>query len=215
MQLHRWSIVPNLVRVCMNLTILTLVISQSAKFQLINVPGRNDSGPKHWQSIWETDFAGVCRVSQLNWSSPTRDAWVHALDQTVQIQSRPVILIAHSLGCNTIVHWANTSENAAKCAGALLVAPGDVDMHASGGEIMTFVPTPLRRLPFVSTLVASTNDPLVAFERAQLFAMAWGSTLVNVGAVGHVNAESNLGDWPQGKALLAQLIESAQQHDEL
>jgi predicted alpha/beta hydrolase family esterase len=30
----------------------------------------------------------------------------------------------------------------------------------------------------------------------------WGSELVNVGAKGHINGGSNLGDWPEGRRIL-------------
>jgi predicted alpha/beta hydrolase family esterase len=36
-------------------------------------------------------------------------------------------------------------------------------------------------------------------------AKAWGSELIDLGERGHINAQSGLGDWPQGLALLNQL----------
>ena len=36
-------------------------------------------------------------------------------------------------------------------------------------------------------------------------AAAWGSEIVSLGAAGHVNADSGLGDWPEGIALLQAL----------
>ena len=56
--------------------------------------------------------------------------------------------------------------------------------------------------------MASHDDPYCSFARAQSFAAAWGSTLVDAGAAGHINADSGLGDWPQGQALLNKLIHS-------
>lgn len=63
-----------------------------------------------------------------------------------------------------------------------------------------------QRLPFPSLLLASRNDAYCSFERAQHWAHAWGSTLVDQGAVGHINSASGLGDWPAGHALLQQLM---------
>jgi predicted alpha/beta hydrolase family esterase len=63
----------------------------------------------------------------------------------------------------------------------------------------------MQRLPFASTVVASRDDPFTRFERAQSFAQAWGSEFIDYGARGHINAESGLGDWPEGRALLARL----------
>jgi predicted alpha/beta hydrolase family esterase len=62
-------------------------------------------------------------------------------------------------------------------------------------------------LPFKSILVASHDDLNCSFERAKGFAEAWGASLVDVGKAGHVNADSGLGDWPQGRALLDELIQ--------
>ncbi|OYU42993.1 MAG: alpha/beta hydrolase, partial [Burkholderiales bacterium PBB4] len=41
--------------------------------------------------------------------------------------------------------------------------------------------------------------------RAQGFAHSWGSRFVNYGARGHINADSGLGDWPEGLQFLEQL----------
>jgi predicted alpha/beta hydrolase family esterase len=54
-------------------------------------------------------------------------------------------------------------------------------------------------------VVASTDDLYVALERAEEFARAWGSELVNIGPAGHVNSASGMGDWPMGFALLERL----------
>jgi predicted alpha/beta hydrolase family esterase len=37
-------------------------------------------------------------------------------------------------------------------------------------------------------------------------AEAWGARLVDIGDAGHVNAESNLGEWPAGHRLLVELL---------
>ncbi len=68
--------------------------------------------------------------------------------------------------------------------------------------IRDFAPVPLKTLPVPSMVVASENDPYVSMERARLFARSWGSNLENVGALGHINAQTDLGEWPAGRALL-------------
>ena len=37
-------------------------------------------------------------------------------------------------------------------------------------------------------------------------AAAWGSASLDIGACGHINGESGLGDWPAGRAMLQALI---------
>jgi hypothetical protein len=37
----------------------------------------------------------------------------------------------------------------------------------------------------------------------------WGAQTLNLGAAGHINADSGLGDWPDGLDLIRQLQASA------
>jgi predicted alpha/beta hydrolase family esterase len=46
----------------------------------------------------------------------------------------------------------------------------------------------------------------VSLARAGEFARAWGARLVDAGPLGHINADSRLGSWAQGQALLAGLL---------
>jgi predicted alpha/beta hydrolase family esterase len=61
----------------------------------------------------------------------------------------------------------------------------------------------MEKLPFPSVVVASSDDPFVTIERARQFANAWGSKLVEIGAAGHVNADTGFGEWPQGEQMLS------------
>ena len=79
------------------------------------------------------------------------------------------------------------------------------DVLARRHSVRGFAPMPLAPLPFRSIVVASSDDPFVTPARAEQFAKAWRAEIVNIGPRGHINAESNLGDWPQGLALLAGL----------
>ena len=82
----------------------------------------------------------------------------------------------------------------------MLVAPPDLN-SAPGTlpALASFTPTPLFRLPFPSLLIASENDPYASIEAAAGFAQGWGSEFVNVGAEGHINADSGHGPWPMGQ----------------
>ena len=81
------------------------------------------------------------------------------------------------------------------------MAPADVDKLDLAKD---FAPVPLQKLPVPSCVVASENDIYVTIERARQFADAWGSMFVDVGCLGHINADSNLGEWEQGRKLLAE-----------
>ena len=67
---------------------------------------------------------------------------------------------------------------------------------------------PLEKLPFPSLVLASTNDPYSKLERTKYFAETWGSELISIGDLGHVNNDSNLGKWSEGKNLLKKFIGS-------
>ena len=169
--------------------------------QVLMLPGWQGSGPDHWQSRWEA-LHGHVRVEQHDWQQPRRGDWLARLDETVIDSERPVVLVAHSLGCVLVAAWARFSRHAHKVRGALLVAPGDVEQPDLAPALPGWAPILRDPLPFVSLLVASRNDPYCRFERAEQLARDWGSRLVDAGARGHLNADSGLGDWPEGHALL-------------
>ncbi len=162
------------------------------------IPGLNNSGPKHWQSFWERSLPDTERVVQKNWEHPEKNDWVERLSGYIAGLKSDTVLVAHSLGSVTAVEWL-LREKSPFVRGAFLVAPADAD---SVETIRDFAPVPLKRLPVPSMVVASENDPYVSMERARLFAEAWGSSLENVGALGHINAQTDLGEWPAGRALL-------------
>lgn len=170
------------------------------------LPGWQNSGPQHWQSLWQTRF-GYTRVEQHDWMRPLRGDWIARLEDVVLWSAGPVVLVAHSLGCQLVAAWAAISSNTHRIRGALLVAPGDPECDALRATMWSWSPLVLQRLPFPATLVASTNDLYCSFERAGVFASAWGADRINLGAIGHINADSGLGDWSYGQALLQALTE--------
>lgn len=117
------------------------------------------------------------------------------------------VLVAHSLGCLMVAAWAAHSRHTARVRGALLVAPGDAEQEALRAVLPSWSPIVRERLPFPAVLVGSRNDPYCSFTKAQALADAWGARFVDLGERGHVNAESGLGDWDEGLALLKPLIE--------
>ena len=68
-----------------------------------------------------------------------------------------------------------------------------------------FAGAALTALRFPSVLVASSDDPYASPGYSRHCAEAWGSRLVEVGALGHINAASGLADWAQGRGLLEAL----------
>jgi predicted alpha/beta hydrolase family esterase len=172
--------------------------------KVLLLPGWQNSGPEHWQSRWEA-VHGDERVEQHGWMHPLRGDWIARLEDVLLSQPEPVILVAHSLGCMLTAAWAAISKSTHRVQGALLVAPGDPEREELRAVLKSWSPIVTQALPFKSILLGSQNDPYCSFARAQTFAQAWGSEFVDYGARGHINADSGLGDWPEGRALLARL----------
>jgi hypothetical protein len=130
------------------------------------------------------------------------------LEEAVLSHSQPCVLVAHSLGCLLVASWAAHSRNTAKVRGAMLVAPGDAEREALRPMLASWAPVTMQALPFNSLLFASHNDPYCSLERASAMAAAWGARCIDYGMAGHINADSGLGDWPDGHAHLMQLLET-------
>ena len=173
------------------------------------VPGLDNSGPDHWQTLWEARRDDCRRVDLECWSDPSPSHWLRRLDTAVRSSPAPMILVAHSLGCLTVAHWVQAGGDVSHVAGALLVAPPDAERADALPAVRRFAPAPKISLPFPSLVVASRDDPYADFAASAALAEAWGSRLVDVGHCGHINAASRLYDWPEGEALLEQLRANA------
>jgi predicted alpha/beta hydrolase family esterase len=188
------------------------VMTRTSRFTVpvLVLPGYADSGPDHWQSHWERADPNLRRVVQDDWLEPRLADWVATLDRYVVACGTAPVLVAHSLACSLVAHWAAqpraNADDRPVARGALLVAPADVDSPAhTPDEVREFGPIPIGRLPFPSIVVASTDDPFVTLERAAALARAWGSRLETLERAGHINADAGFGPWPEGQRLLAAL----------
>ncbi len=172
-------------------------------YRVLTLPGISGSGPQHWQTLWEQADPLITRVEAPDWERPDREAWIDALERAVEVSGPATLLAAHSLGCLQVVHWAARSR--LRVRGALLVAPPDPAGPFFPAVAASFSPVPRRPLPFRTTVVASSNDPYSSLAYARACAHEWGGKLVDIGAAGHVNAETGLGWWNEGMLLLLEL----------
>lgn len=182
--------------------------SLTANRTVLLLPGWQNSGPAHWQSRWEA-LHGFTRVQQHDWMQPLRGDWMMQLEEAVLAAPAPVVLVAHSLGCILTAAWAQHSQNTHRVKAAFLVAPGDPQRVELQAPLKSWRPMVMQPLPFAAELLGSRNDPFCRIDRAQQFAAAWGANFVDCGEVGHLNADSGLGDWPDGLARLKALNERA------
>lgn len=176
----------------------------NSSLRVLLLPGWLDSGPAHWQSHWERRN-GYLRVTQSDWLWPKRGDWMARLEEVLLDDERPALLAAHSLGCQLVAAWAAHSQHTARVKGALLVAPPDIEREDMPPNLLPWRPIVRQRLPFAATAVTSSNDPYGAPERSAQMAREWGAERVDIGARGHINEDSGLGDWPAGRALLDRL----------
>jgi predicted alpha/beta hydrolase family esterase len=174
------------------------------RMRVLTLPGWQGSPAAHWQSRWER-LHGMRRVEQHDWQHPRRGDWMARLDEALLEEPGPALLVAHSLGCQLVASWAAHSRHTATVQGALLVAPPDTERPDMPPQLHTWRPFARARLPFRATVVASSDDPYCTLERSAEMARDWGASLVLAGPRGHLNADSNLGDWSDGHSLFLAL----------
>jgi predicted alpha/beta hydrolase family esterase len=174
------------------------------------VPGLRDDVPEHWQTLLERKLSKVATVPRMQEGKLSAAAWVKKIDESLAAIKGPVVLVAHSGGVIMVVHWAQ--KHTRPIHGALLAAPPDFENPLPAGyptlETLRdngWLPVPRARLPFPSIVAASTNDPLAKLDRVVEMAEKWGSRLVNVGAVGHLNPASGYGEWPRAEEFIREL----------
>lgn len=178
------------------------------------VPGLRDPVEQHWQTLLEAKrrAAGrpVASVPPMGRSDLDCAAKVAAIEAAAQAVDGPIVVVAHSGGCIMVAHWARTTKRAV--LGALLAAPPEFDRPMPDGyptleqlRAGGWLPVPRDRLPFPSIVGASRNDPLASFDGVAELARAWGSRLVDLGIVGHLNPASGYGDWPLAENFIEQL----------
>ncbi|MEG0635555.1 MAG: alpha/beta hydrolase [Pseudomonas sp.] len=187
---------------------------RNTSIRYLIVPGWQGSPDDHWQTHWQNSLPNSARVEQRDWLTPRREDWVASLDQAIAAADTPVILIAHSLGCITVAHWAAHASVARlrQVRGALLVAPADVERPTCHAALRNFAPIPQYLLPFPSQVVASDNDPAVSAPRAMHLARAWGAEAGILGGAGHINVKSGHHRWEQGFAYLYRLQSRLEQN---
>lgn len=177
---------------------------------ILIVPGLRDHVPEHWQTLLEQKLPNAKSVPRMERDKLSCAAWVAKLDESLAAIDSSVILVAHSAGVMIAVHWA--ARHRRPIEGALLATPPDFESPLPEGyptqEVLRqngWLPTPRTRLPFPSIVAASANDPLGRFERVEALAQAWGSRIVTLGNVGHLNPASGYGEWPRAEEFIRDL----------
>jgi predicted alpha/beta hydrolase family esterase len=174
------------------------------------VPGLRDHVPQHWQTLLASRLSRVRTVAPMGRANLDCAAHVEAIERQAAAIDGPIVIVAHSAGAIATVHWAGQTNRVVR--GALLAVPPDFEqpmppeyptmhaLHAAG-----WLPVPRGPLSFRSIVAASRNDPLARYRRVAALARGWGSKLVDLGDVGHLNPACGFGDWPAAESFIDEL----------
>ncbi len=166
--------------------------------RVLIIPGLHDSGPAHWQTWLQGQYRDARRVTQRDASRPELERWAERIQRTLEVadvagEKGEWLAVAHSFGTLALArHLADRPDSPIR--EALLVAPAEPDKFGLAESL------PHQRLPRRTRLIASSNDPWMSAASAARWAHRWGSSYSNLGAVGHINAESGFGPFPLAKA---------------
>jgi predicted alpha/beta hydrolase family esterase len=180
---------------------------KTADADILILPGLTGGGDSYWYGRWAEKLPTARRVEQHDWDAPDCANWVANLVDAVDAATRPVVLIAHSLGTLAVVHAARELADRDVRA-ALLVAPPDLEQcdDEIRAACASFLPVPHDPLPFPSFVIASRTDPYGSYDFADDAAAAWGSAIYDAGDAGHINTDSGHGPWPEGLMMFARLM---------
>lgn len=171
------------------------------------LPDRADDLSWSWRRQWESIHGGCLSVDVTASNAPHRDFLVERLNSEFHRIDRPVVLIAHGIGCVPLAWWAEYGDPAPaqRVIGALLVEPPDVDRPGRHPWLSRFGACSRAPLPFPSFVVASENDPRCPIRTAMLLARDWDSGFAYAGDKGRLTPQRD-GDRKLLAWLLARLL---------
>ena len=175
------------------------------------VPGLRDHVSNHWQTLLAARLPRARMVPPGGRENLDCRARIEAIEREARAIEGPLLLVAHSAGVITLMHWLRRTRW--PVAGALLATPPDFERPMPTGYPSMaalseggWLPVPRERLPFPSVVAASRNDPLGRLDRVAALAISWGSRLVDLGEVGHLNPASGFGEWPAAERFIEELM---------
>ena len=167
------------------------------------VPGIGNSGPDHWQSLWERHHPRVARIEQDNWDEPRCADWVAAIEAALARSDEPPVLVAHSLGALAVIHWASHLSTAVH--GIVLVATPDPQGPNFPAAARGFTPLPRTLRGRRALLIDSDDDPYGNPTLTTALARDFHARRIELHRAGHINAASGLGAWDAGWQLVAEM----------
>jgi predicted alpha/beta hydrolase family esterase len=118
--------------------------------------------------------------------------------------SESVVLIAHSLGCHLVAKSYPIIKKWTR--GIFFVAPPNLDSEALRKDLSSFKSAKSEGFECVAWLIYSEDDPFASVP----YSKSMGDTLrmktFTVGKRGHINSDSNIGNWDEGSLLFNQML---------
>lgn len=177
--------------------------------KILVIPGYKGSPNGHWQTWLQTQYPNTERIKEIDHHKPILSQWSAQIQQYLEQQTLPIIIIAHSFGCLAALDAIVRKQLQSKVSGVLFVAPASPYRFTSYGHRADFpnersiVETlTIRALGVLGTMVVSRNDPWMNYDHACSLASDLGLLTYDAGYVGHINIESGHGPWPEVKALI-------------
>jgi uncharacterized protein len=179
----------------MPIAVVNVRYPEGGRARVLIIPGLQNSGPKHWQTWLQSQYADAARVEQDDWSVANLDGWARRIEDTVLAHlGASWVAVAHSFGCLALARYLQRRRESVSAA--LFVAPADARKFGIAHRL------PLAPLGVSSTLIASETDPWMGLESAGAWALLWAARFINLGPAGHINAEAGFGPFPIAKQIV-------------
>src|ERR1700761_3478884 len=148
-------------------------LSHASSARILMQPGWQGSGRDHWQTPWERRLGpSARRVEQRDWFQLDKAEGVPTLASSIVAEERPVIVVAHSIGCIAAAMVlagasspmseeldpaieAELEAARRKIAAVILVAPADSERPYADPEVAAFSPIPWCALGVPALVIAS------------------------------------------------------------
>lgn len=152
----------------------------------------------HWQSWLAGEIAkeyGCVNFLRLSdYDTPKLQVWLDELQVTLE-EFKPDVVICHSLANTLWFHLCNTTT-IKELEKLYLVAPPSMQCNVE--ELCEFFPviSPKNLYAKETLLITSTNDPYMSEDEAQVLQKELNVKMKVLENAGHINADSNFGEWP-------------------
>jgi len=181
------------------------------------------AGPNdHWFR-WLADelaaYGATAKIVELpNSSDPDPMEWETSLQRQVGKISEETYIVAHSLGCVSVLGLlSNTEEESFQSThlGGLVLVSGFTESLSLLPELDTFTSRPLnldavRDIDAPIAVLLSTDDPIVPPDDTRNLAIALGAELTEIPLSGHFLGRDGYTTFPQVRDIVLRMINSEQ-----